>query len=1150
MEGDYGGFDLQMPFEIGQAASSVVLCVLEKLGYNEAALRVTRAVLDSGLFPVVYMNGDVFSIPALQPSGKYATAEDNSLRGLIMLLYFWKCSKHCSKDFFEYVMPLLYGDDMLAAVKEEVSKEINNLTYAKFVEEVYKMEFTSAAKGQVLSPFVSPSKASFLKRRWRDHAVLPHKVAALDVDSIYKMLTWMLPSKHESESVQVLSTYDSALREAFFHLDESKYKTLRSFLLNHYIMRWPSLAKRAGEILVTYDVLVRKFTVFTESGRIHQETLSDLKKELDELKIDDMAFQGKTYAFVRQTDDYANMAGYRRMADEYFSQKSRQEELIHAISLLQQSLNEKKNRRAMTESGTEMDTGEVKEATVLRRENVTDVGGDVENTSALGNTIDVTKPTRLLPTDFVMRPIKIAQLSIALSTDVGQHYAVWNLLSLDPSVRSKLRNYSLMRTDMEITIEVAASPFHYGRIMVAYVPKVSSNEVCTAMLASSSAYRFQLMQYLSQQIGTRIIDLRENKPLVIKVPYINYQPFCRLYVPGSNTSLGTGTSIPDLQTMGTLCIYTLNQLKASNSTAPTSALLYVYARFVNTTLAGPTASQMAVTTESGEMKEGPVQKSATALTAISKELERVPVIAPWAQASTMIFGTLGKLAAMFGWSVPRVEPSLSPPVYMYNDPYSSNAVTIGRSIAHKMAFDPLQATSVDPRIVGVEEDELTIASIAQRIGLLDTFTWSPSSIPMSTILWSAAVIPNNNVLGPIAAATTFVQPTPISFVSSIFDFWCGDIEYTFDFVASALHRGKILIQIDPNIAQYSIITANPQLNKQYSLVLDLQEAQRISVCVKWLQPRMWLRVPSMLLANRSVASILTPAALQGYANGFITVTPFTSLQSPDGSSISVNVFVRSKNLRLNQFDNVPVANTRAFTQSGYFPEDVTCEELGEPVLDTSVQTTLNFGEQPVSLRSYLKRFVRTNSDQLQVVAVNTGYVWRPSVYPSITAAYGGASARPDALSYLRYAYLAMIGSVRKRLAILGTPFRDMDRVIVTMNEAITGVGVNSITSTSQRPAGDAKGSLAFVPSTQGGIEVELPMYTNNYFMPSGISAISSVKALADTNFDPFYADSYSWYCWSTSDGTAVAAFVEETAAAEDFTLMRWMGAPFFSTTSY
>lgn len=1149
MEGDYGGFDLQMPFEIGQAAASIVTRVLRQMGYSESAMDVVNMILDSGLFPTVHMNGDIFCIPALQPSGKYATAEDNSLRGLIMLYYFWETSECRDKNFFDFVLPLLYGDDVLVAVKPEVQRVFNNVTYAKFVEKHYGMEYTSAVKAAIDVEFQDPDKASFLKRRWKDHASLPHKVAALDLDSIYRMLTWLIPSNYEPISAQTLATYDSALREAFFHLDEFHYTMFRAYLTDDYISRWPEYVDVCYSRLPVYESLVQKFAE-TESGKLNKDLLKTLQKELDDLKIDDNEFGGKSYSLVRQSFDYSSHAPFRRRVDEYFALSSRRDELRHTICYLKQAADQEENDKLHTQSAPLMDVGEVKESTVSVRENIVDVGGLPENTSDLGSAIDLTRPTHLQPSDFISRPIKIAQAVIPLTTFFGQQFNIWSLLSLDPSVRSKLRNYSLMRADLEITIEVAASPFHYGRLLIAYFPKISSNEITEAMVNSTSTYQFQRLQYMSQQIGARIMDFRENKPLVLHVPYVNYQPFCRLYVPGSATALGTGTAIPDLSNMGVLYIATLDQLQAANSTAPTSALLYLYARFVNVTLAGPTASQTAITTESGEMKEGPVEKASSAMVAVSGALEKVPVIAPWAQASSMIFKGVGSMASLFGWSAPRVDPSIAPPEYMYNLPLSSNAVTVTRSTALKLAFDPLQATGVDPRITGVEDDELSLSSISSRMSLLDQFAWSPTSVPMTTVLWSCAIMPNANKVGPINTTTSlaFVQPTALSFASQMFDFWCGDIEYTFDFVVSSLHRGKVLIQIDPNIAQYSLITANFELNKDYSLIVDLQEVQRVAVCVKWLQPRMWLRTAPMQLANRSVSATMTPVPLQGYANGFIVVTPFTTLQSPDGSSVSVNVFIRSTNIRYNQLDNVQAPTIRAFTQSGYFPEDVTCEELGEPVMDIGIKASLNFGEQPLSFRSYLKRYMDDYSSTYAVTAMNE-YFLRPPVYPDIQANYNGSSTRPSVLSYLRYAYLGMIGGIRKRVAVYGANFSSMDRTHVSLNEPNSTDTTSLVIATAADPAlGDAKGYLAFVPSTQGGVEVELPMYTNNYFLPSGLADTALVKGVADTNFDPYYSESYNWYFWNSS-ATSVKMTIE-SSVAEDFTLMRWMGAPFFATSQY
>lgn len=1139
MEGDYGGYDMQMPFQIGQAAATIVRNVLESCGYSDEALLVVTGILNEGLHPFIHMNGDLYSVPALQPSGKYATAEDNSLRGLVMLLYCWYARAETQNlDFFTYVKPLLYGDDMLAAVKPEVAEVFNNVVYSDFVRDVFGMEFTTAQKCAVSSRFVAPSAASFLKRMWRFHPDLNRMVAALDVNSIYKMMSWQIPSKYETISDQTLAMAVSALWETALHVDERHFNILRNWMIEVLVAKWPILAEIVTDKLPSYSELVSRLQV--ESGSRPRDLLDEWNTELKSLEIDPLEFEGFSAYHVRSTFAYANDAAYSKRADRHFAKVSRREELLHAIQCLESQKRRKDKASIRFEAEVVPMKGAISSQVDEDKENLTDVMGMEKDVSFIKSAYDFANPTSLQPNVFFERPVKISTITVALSTEYDFVLNPWNLLSLDPSIRAKFRNYSLFRGSIELTVELAASPYHFGRLLIAYIPKVTSNEIADSYALISA--RPARLRYLSQTYGARVLDVRENKPVTFTLPYINYQPFCRLYVPGSATSLGSATEIPDLRHMGRFYISTLNVLRAANSTAPTSATLYVYARFVDMTLAASTASQTTIVTESGsEMRTGPVERLSSVMASVSGALARVPVFTPWASASEMVFKGIGKFAALLGWSVPRIDNTIDVPHLVVNQPYQNNAVTIGRSTAQKFAFDPLQEVNVDPRIVGAVEDELSLEFMSSILSYLTQFTWSVTDVPMTNILWSTAVIPNRNYL---EAVHGIIQPTALSYVSQAFDFWTGEIEYTFDFVISALHRGKVLIQIDPNVGQFAIITATPSLNKQYSLVLDLQDTQRVTVCVAWMQPRQWLRVP------REVDTVFTDVStFTGYANGFLTVFPFTELQSPDGSPIDVNVFVRGKNMKYNQFDNVDLPTQRILTEAGVtFPEEVSCKMLGESVLNSRCSTKFCFGEQPLSFRSYLKRYfgdVRDESSGL----VNTGYSIAPAIYPEIVPSFvGSITGRTNVFSYLRYAFLGMSGSVRKRLSVPGARFGETDYLRVTLNEP----QVASTSSVSVSPdlapvTADLKGTVAFLPSTQGGCEVEFPLYTNNFFLPSGIVDTVRQKIVEDSNFDPYYSDAYTWSAWpSYVEVGRTYYFMEETAAAEDFTFFRWIAAPWYS----
>jgi len=234
MEGDYGGYDTSMPVGIGIMANSVVYNSLKKLGYNDHALQIVQGLLTDNLYPTVVMDGTVFTPPGFQPSGKYATAEDNSLRGIILLYYAFaimctplghdnamnQTQKFKIRDFTKLLLPVTYGDDMLCGVKEELSSYFNNITYAKFVEEIYYMTFTTSDKKEQSSRFIDISQISFLKRSFRYHPELRRIVAPLDKDSLMKSLCYYLPSKEITPEDQLVQTCNSVMRELLFHCDD------------------------------------------------------------------------------------------------------------------------------------------------------------------------------------------------------------------------------------------------------------------------------------------------------------------------------------------------------------------------------------------------------------------------------------------------------------------------------------------------------------------------------------------------------------------------------------------------------------------------------------------------------------------------------------------------------------------------------------------------------------------------------------------------------------------------------------------------------------------------------------------------------------------------------------------------------------------
>jgi hypothetical protein len=247
MEGDYGGYDTSMPVGVGLMANTVVQTCLRKLGYNDVAMKIVNGILSDNLYPTISIEGNLIVAAGFQPSGKYATAEDNSLRGLILLYYAFvvmctefgaghelnKTTSFRVDQFHELLLPVTYGDDMVCAVKEAIKNYFNNLTYCEFVTKVYGMEFTTADKKEQHALFIDPTKMSFLKRNFVFNKMLNRRVAVLDRDSFVKSLTYILPSKEVDTDTQIIETCQSTLRELFFYCQSvEEYDEIRLKFIN------------------------------------------------------------------------------------------------------------------------------------------------------------------------------------------------------------------------------------------------------------------------------------------------------------------------------------------------------------------------------------------------------------------------------------------------------------------------------------------------------------------------------------------------------------------------------------------------------------------------------------------------------------------------------------------------------------------------------------------------------------------------------------------------------------------------------------------------------------------------------------------------------------------------------------------------------
>lgn len=512
--------------------------------------------------------------------------------------------------------------------------------------------------------------------------------------------------------------------------------------------------------------------------------------------------------------------------------------------------------------------------------------------------------------DFFSRPNSILYEQLAPSTDISLSLSIWDVLTQVPAYRAKWRNFAYLgsKSVIKVRLSVSGTPFHKGMLLISYQPYAAFNQTLQNLLtayAANTSFRPLLLAYLSQAPGSVLLNVKDNKPVEISIPFISTKPMHRLYNPSAG-AIGSSTSYVDMINAGTLYIYTLNQI-GSVSSSPSEVYLQVYSWFDKIQLGTATATQAAIATESGDERTvGPVESVASRIAAVAKALSSVPIIGPFAKASSMFASGVGVVASIFGWSKPIMN---SEPLKVKSEPYQNGALAIGYETGHRIVWDPKQELTVDPRVLGNDEDEMSFKHIYQRWGYLQTFTWAHSSAALS-VLWTSRIHPNLVTYFIDPDTNVYAIPTPLSYIASMFEYWRGDIEIMAQFVCSEFHRGKFAFGYEPNMSQVSLIESAPTINKQYMRVFDLQETQTVVLRLNWASYRPWLKTNTAASAYVNTAAPTNSFNQVGYTNGYLFLMPFTGLQSPDNSDIQVNIFIRGVDMHFNGVTSINMPTQR------------------------------------------------------------------------------------------------------------------------------------------------------------------------------------------------------------------------------------------------
>lgn len=728
----------------------------------------------------------------------------------------------------------------------------------------------------------------------------------------------------------------------------------------------------------------------------------------------------------------------------------------------------------------------------------------------------------------------------------------------NPRVINRLCNYNLLRANMCIKVLVNGNAFYYGRLMMAYRPLPSVDEVTRV------SFDWQDNINLSQ-FPKLFIDPTTSQGGMMKLPYVWKNDY--LSIP-----------LGDWNDLGEIHVRTLGLLHHANG-GTDSISVSVFAWLEDVVLAAPTsASPLNLVPQSGdEYSTSPVSTPATAIASAAAALTKMPYIGNYAMATQQIAQLTAAVAKMFGYSRPSVVDDIRP----FKPNFGNYANTAIADASYKLTFDPKQEVTIDPSVVGLEpEDEMTLKYFTSRESYLTYFIWPTAGLP-EQILWSSHVTPSLFALN-----VDNIHMTPMCFAAVPFKYWRGSIRYRFQIVCSAYHKGRLKIVYDP------FVNSSNEYNTNYTRIVDISKERDFTVEVGWGNPAHFLRTygyPDPPSEQYGPWSITTPDPTR--SNGVVSVYIVNDLTTPNTlvtNDVRVNVFVsagpdfelidpvsdvmeaftflgtsvpglKTDSAPILEADPAPaVLDTQSgeetSPQVGAPQQDAPLSSIATQVIDPAATYKVFFGDPVASIRQLVKRF-NIHSIIPSVDTGASGYLLKAEIpdFPFYRGyIVGGVAnnynpAKMTIQNWFTPCYVCRRGGMRWKHTLIGSRYSGANgrenTVAVSRAPLASAYQIIAVlfaeTSNMLRTLTQAERYFSLwsggvvQPTHNAQIEVELPFHTNKRFY-----AGRTLNMHLDTTETTYHRLQIPVY---VDNNTIVA--LSSVAAADDFSLSFLVGTP-------
>lgn len=669
--------------------------------------------------------------------------------------------------------------------------------------------------------------------------------------------------------------------------------------------------------------------------------------------------------------------------------------------------------------------------------------------------------------DFLARPVPLQNFEWTVSDSkysILQQYVFPDVFLNQSLYVEKLSGFLGFRADIKVRLQVNAQPFQAGRLMMAYIPydKYLNNYASYYLLGTAQST-------VSISGCPRVdLDISQSTEMDMLIPYCS---------PNSHFNLATGEGY-----YGRLVILVYSPLVDVASNGHIDCTIWM--NLENIDLAYPTGTAMVTSSINAqvgneEVKTESYRSIAQDVGKVAKflgSIPSIPVLSSIVQPTAWAADNLASLLKFFGYS--KLQ-STNVPEWIKQTPTHFMPNYNGVDMSHSLSLEAMQSIELMPSMVGNDVDEMAIQHVVSNPNYYQSFTWD-TTMAAGTQLYDNSVTPASYY---VAGSGATLQPTQLLYVAATFAYWRGSIDYTFKFVKTKFHSGRVRIFFQPGAAVFTPAKSN----YNYSQVVDLKTDTDVVFRVPYVATRPWssvynstgagfvysatgmvyVEVLNELVATSTVSNTIDVLVEVSAGPDFELASPGSSFLHPLAApSQSTSAFARLRGKISAQVGQAP---PQEIEQSS-----INKDQLGnDPLIPNWENNLYTIGEKVTSVRQLIKRQQRVAS-----MADGSNLTINPWRF-----VFGSSSNTDSSMGYLDYfahLYAFYRGGVNIKL-IPSTS--GVATILFNQNVSSDYPLQSSITGAVTFPSTTGMIKQPILTTLEGVIDLSIPYYSKFHMCP-------------------------------------------------------------------